>query len=88
MFENNMVSIERNIGIRIKLLRQSKNETQQQLGEMVGVVQQSVAAWESGRCMPSIISLMRLASHYNVSTDSVLGVSADTYFACSLTNNV
>ena len=77
MLEDNMVFIERNIGIRIKLLRQSNNETQQQLAERVGVIQQSVAAWESGRSMPSIISLMRLASHYNVSTVAVLGVSAD-----------
>lgn len=62
------------LGRTIKMVRKAAGETQQQLGEAVGVVQQSVAAWESGRCMPDISSLVNIAKHYNVTTDALLGI--------------
>lgn len=65
------------IGASIRELRKSHGETQQQLGESVGVVQQSVAAWESNRCMPDIASLVAIATHYNTSTDSILGLTEE-----------
>ena len=65
------------IGASIKRLRKSHWETQQQLGEAVGVVQQSVAAWESNRCMPDIASLVAIATHYGTSTDSILGLTEE-----------
>lgn len=46
------------LGLRIREIRISKNETQLQLGISVGVVQQSVAAWEKGRSLPNIPSLI------------------------------
>ena len=72
-----MQTIEQLVGSRIKNIRSSNNETQQQLGLAVGVIQQSVAAWESGKSMPSVISLIRLALHYNITTDSIIGVMLD-----------
>ncbi len=63
------------VGSKIKDIRRSKKETQKQLSIAVGVVQQSVAAWESGRCLPNIPSLIRVAEHYGVSTDSILGLT-------------
>ena len=63
------------VGSKIKDIRRSKKETQTQLSIAVGVVQQSVAAWESGRCLPNIPSLIRVAEHYGVSTDSILGLT-------------
>ena len=63
------------IGLKIKDIRRSKNETQKQLSIAVGVVQQSVAAWESGRCLPNIPSLIRIAEHYGVSSDLILGLT-------------
>lgn len=65
------------IGKRIKHLRVAAGETQQQLGEKVNVVQQSVAAWEGGRCLPDIPSLIEIAKHYNVTTDQLLGLSGE-----------
>ena len=65
------------IGQIIRKVRKSKGETQQQLGEAVGVVQQSVAAWESNRCMPDLASLVRIAQHYNITTDQLLGLSGE-----------
>ena len=63
------------VGSRIREIRQSKNETQQQLSIAVGVVQQSVAAWESGRSFPTIPSLIRIAEHYGASADLLLGIT-------------
>lgn len=63
------------IGSKIKDIRRSKNETQQQLGIAIGVVQQSVAAWESGRSLPTIPSLIRITEHYGVSADLLLGIT-------------
>jgi len=71
-----MASHQKMIGLRIKNIRYDRNETQQQLGEAVGVVQQSVAAWESGRSLPNLLSLIRIAEHYQVSADWILGLPA------------
>jgi len=62
------------IGQSIKRVRKAAGETQQQLGEAVGVVQQSVAAWEAARCMPDLQSLINIAKHYNITTDALLGL--------------
>jgi transcriptional regulator with XRE-family HTH domain len=70
-----MLPNEKTIGLRIRRIRQVMNETQQQLGEAVGVIQQSVAAWESGRSLPNVQSLIRIAEHYQISTDRILGLS-------------
>lgn len=63
------------VGRSIRTVRKAAGETQQQLGEAVGVVQQSVAAWEAGRCMPDLQSLINIAKHYSVTTDAILGLS-------------
>lgn len=65
------------IGQRIKQQRKAAGETQQELGAAVDVVQQSVAAWEAGRCLPDIPSLVRIAKHYHVSTDQLLGLNGE-----------
>ncbi len=66
------------IGSRIRAARQDSNETQQQLAFAVGVVQQSVAAWESGRSLPNISTLIKVATHLKVSADFLLGlINAD-----------
>ena len=73
--ENKVEKCAKIIGAKIKDIRRSKNETQKQLSIAVGVVQQSVAAWESGRCLPNIPSLIRIAEHYAVSSDLILGLT-------------
>ncbi len=62
------------IGLRIRAARQDSNETQEQLALAVGVVQQSVAAWESGRNLPNILTLIKIATHLKVSSDYLLGM--------------
>ena len=58
---------------RIKYLRQSRELTQVQLAEKLGVKKQSVSNWENDNIMPSIDMLIKLADFFQVSTDYLLG---------------
>lgn len=65
------------VGRNIRRVRKAAGETQTQLGEAVGVVQQSVAAWETARCMPDMQSLINIAKHYSITTDAILGLGGE-----------
>lgn len=62
------------IGTRIEALRK-KNETQQQLAEALGVSRSLVKAWETGIRRIQIDDLLKLAEHFNVTTDYLLGLT-------------
>lgn len=62
------------IGDNIKRLRKSKDITQEQLAEMLGISAQSVSRWESGVCYPDIELLPVLAETFDVTVDQLLGV--------------
>ena len=62
------------VGENVKLLRKTKNITQKQLAEMLGVSAQSVSRWESGVCYPDIELLPLLAETFDVTVDRLLGV--------------
>ena len=47
--------------------------TQAELAKRLGVAQQTVAAWESGRAMPAADKLVALADVLGVTTDALLG---------------
>lgn len=64
------------IGIQIRKLRKSKNLTQEQLGNEIGVSMQAVSKWECGG-LPDIIMLVKLANYFDVTTDSLLGLASD-----------
>lgn len=58
---------------KVKYLRQSKELSQVQLAEKLGVAKQSVSNWENDNIMPSIEMLVKIADYFNVSTDYLLG---------------
>ncbi len=60
-------------GERIQQLRKEKGLTQTALAEALGVTQQAVGKWETGRSSPDPATLMRLAEYFGVSVDSLLG---------------
>ena len=62
------------IGENIKLFRKSKDITQEQLSEMLGVSCQSVSRWESGVCYPDMELLPVLSEIFEVTVDKLLGV--------------
>lgn len=63
---------------RMRYLRQSRELSQVQLAEKLGVKKQSVSNWENDNIMPSIDMLVRIADYFHVSTDYLLGREPQT----------
>jgi len=61
------------IGQRIKDLRKENRLTQRQVATATGYKQASVGEWETGRKLPSIDALSKLADFFDVSADYLLG---------------
>lgn len=60
------------LGKRISFLRQEKGWSQMELAEKVGVSQRYVSTWETGKNMPHVETLMKLAQVFEVSVDFLL----------------
>lgn len=56
----------------IKKLRKEKNLTQSQLGEQFNITKTGVSYWESGKTMPSIDMVNKLADFFGVNTDYLI----------------
>ena len=62
------------IAQQLKSLRKKQGLTQIQLAEKVGLTQNAVASYETGRVHIVDVTLVDLAKALNVSTDELLGV--------------
>lgn len=60
-------------GKRIRELREAAKETQSDLAELLGVKRQIISYYENGDRVPNIEQIMRIANHYNTTTDYLLG---------------
>ena len=58
----------------IKELRVRRSLSQEQLARQLGISQQTVAKWESGRTAPKPIMIKRIAECFDVSADYLLGI--------------
>lgn len=58
----------------LKTQRLSKNMTQSQLAQKLGLTKSVISAYETGLRMPSYDILIHIARIFNVSTDFLLGV--------------
>lgn len=58
---------------RLKQLRKQKGITQAHLAEELGITQQAVGKWETGRSSPDPDVLLKLAVYFDVSVDCLLG---------------
>lgn len=65
------------LGDRLKMLRNTRNLTQDQVAMAVGVSGKAISSYESGIRQPSFDVLLSLAAYYHVSTDYLLGASVD-----------
>lgn len=63
---------------RLKNLRNSKKISQKEFAQVLGVSQQTVASWESGRTEPSNATLKDIADYFNVSADYLIGRETPT----------
>lgn len=64
-----------NIGENIKHLRREKDMTQEEFAEILGVSCQSVSRWENNTCYPDMELLPTISDVFQVTLDSLLGVS-------------
>ncbi|MCL2636932.1 MAG: helix-turn-helix domain-containing protein [Oscillospiraceae bacterium] len=67
-----MTALARNL----KRSRENANIYQAELGNRVGVSQTQIAHYESGKKIPSVVTLERIATELEVSVDYLLGRSA------------
>ena len=58
-----------------KSLRKDKELTQEQLAEVLGVSPQIVSRWENGVSQPSLELLPTIASYFETSVDTLLGIT-------------
>lgn len=65
----------RTVGKTIRELRKLKNLTQEELAEAINVTPQAISKWENGNGLPDIQQLIPLATFFNVSTDTILGIA-------------
>lgn len=71
---------------RIKLLREEKNLTQQDLADKLGGAKSTIAMYESGSRKPSLDVLNKLSEIFECSIDYIIGKS-DTRNSSSIDNN-
>ncbi|MBB6218222.1 transcriptional regulator with XRE-family HTH domain [Anaerosolibacter carboniphilus] len=62
-----------NFGERLKLLRDEKDLTQQDLADYLGVGRPTIAGYETKGKQPDHEKLIKLANYFNVSVDFLLG---------------
>ena len=61
--------------MRIQELREERHMTQVRLSIELGVAQETVSAYESGKHYPSVAMLIKLSKLFDTSCDYILGLS-------------
>lgn len=58
---------------RLRLLRELRKLTQEELSNKLGVERTRYTKWENGVSEPSLMMLCKIADYFHVSTDYLLG---------------
>lgn len=61
--------------IRLRNYRDYIGETREELGHAIDVTVSAIRTWEEGRHNCSFDDLLKIAEHYNISTDYLLGLT-------------
>lgn len=61
-----------NFSDKLYALRKSRDLTQDQLAEQLGVSRQSISKWESGQAIPELEKIISLSAVFDVTTDYLL----------------
>ena len=59
----------------LKKLRESKKQNQLNLAMNIGVQQETISAYEKGKAMPTVDTLLKLCKYYNCSADYLLDLT-------------
>ncbi|MBD5156925.1 MAG: helix-turn-helix transcriptional regulator [Butyrivibrio sp.] len=70
-------------GDKLKMLRNSRNLTQENLAEMMGLATSAISSYESCSRRPSYEILIKYARIFHVSTDFLLGIEKHEYLDVS-----
>ena len=62
-----------NLGDKLKSARVNNNLSRNQVAELIGVSVSMIGHYETGERVPSVETLLKLASRYKVSIDYLLG---------------
>lgn len=62
---------------RLKVLRVLHGLTLMELGGEIGVSYANISRWESGKCLPGLEQVVKLAQFYNITTDFLLGINKE-----------
>lgn len=65
-----------NIAENIIRLCHDRKITQKDLADFIGVTKASVSKWESGRSIPDVLLLPRIAAFFDVTVDELMGYEA------------
>jgi transcriptional regulator with XRE-family HTH domain len=60
---------------RLRELREQQGLTQEQLGKLINLAQQTISHYEKGLIQPDLETLIRIAEILNTTTDYLLGTS-------------
>lgn len=60
---------------RLRKLRKEKGETQKQVAEAIGINERHYQFFEYGKHLPSLENAWKLADHFGVSVDYLIGRS-------------
>lgn len=66
------MNITEKLGNNIRCLRMAYGETQEQLGDAIGVEKNTVSSYEKGRTEPNKEILSLISSHYMISVEELL----------------
>ena len=61
------------LGTRLKYIRSSRNVSQEFLANTLGIDRTTISGYESGRRLPVLYTLWRLADLFEVSLDDLVG---------------
>ncbi|MBR1494305.1 MAG: helix-turn-helix transcriptional regulator [Acidaminococcaceae bacterium] len=62
--------------LKFRQLRTDCKKTQDEIAEILDVTQQTVQIWEKGEHTPKIATLVKVARHFNVTVDWLLGIDS------------
>ena len=62
----NITNEPKTVGERIKYLREKKGESQEKLGEAIGLSQNSISKLEKGETQLTLENQINIAKHFNV----------------------
>ncbi len=65
-------------GNKLRDLRHKNNLSQENLGKILGISKGMLSSYESAMRMPTYDNLIKIALHFNVTTDYLLGIDKDT----------